>query len=180
MLTTTMKALLTAATLSALSLVGSHGLAEDVQKSSAPDAIGQHMAAEALLTAHFIDAAREAGRSAEEINAVLASIAERTVLAEFWVTDGDGQVVHTNIEGSTFQFPTDPAAGTQAAPFAALLDGSKTVVVQGARPRESDGRIFRYVGVAGVDEPRIVQVGMTGAALKHQERQCRPHRHHHH
>ena len=175
-----MKALLTGAILSALSLVGGPGLTEDMKKTSAPDAIGQHMVAEALLTAHFIDAAREAGRSAEEINAVLASIAERTVLTEFWVTDGDGQVVHANIEGSTFRFPTDPAAGTQSAPFAALLDGSKTVVMQGARPRESDGRIFRYVGVAGVDEPRIVQVGMTGAALKRHERQCRPHPHHHH
>ncbi|KKZ11877.1 MAG: hypothetical protein TE42_06570 [Candidatus Synechococcus spongiarum SP3] len=175
-----MKALLTAAALSALSLVGGYGLAEDRQKPSAHDAIGQHMVAEALLTAHFIDAAREAGRSPEEINAVLASIAERTALAEFWITDVDGQVVHTNIEGSTFQFPTDPAAGTQAAPFAALLDGSKAVVVQDARPRESDGQVFRYVGVAGVDEPRIVQVGMTGAALQDHERQCRTHRHHHH
>lgn len=175
-----MKALVAAATLSTLSLVGSHGLAEDMQKTSAPDAIGQHMAAEALLTAHFIDAAREAGRSAEEINAVLASIAERTALAEFWVTDVDGQVVYTNIEGSTFRFPTDPAAGTQAAPFAALLDGSKAVVVQEARPREEDGQVFRYVGVAGVDEPRIVQVGMTGATLKNHERQCRARHHHHH
>ena len=173
-----MKALLTVATLSALSLVGGPGLADDTKQPSPPGAIGQHMVAEALLTAHFIDAAREAGRSAEEINAVLASIAERTVLAEFWVTDGDGQVVHTNIEGSTFRFPTDPAAGTQSAPFAALLDGSQTVVVQGARPRESDGRMFRYVGVTGVDGPRIVQVGMTGAALRRHERQCRPHHHH--
>lgn len=55
------------------------------------------MVAEALLTARFTDAAREAGRSAEEINAVLASIAERTVLAEFRVTDGDGQVVHHHL-----------------------------------------------------------------------------------
>ncbi|MYG47533.1 MAG: hypothetical protein F4157_09295 [Synechococcus sp. SB0675_bin_6] len=178
MLATAMKALLAAATLAALSPVGGPGLAEDMKKPSAPDAIGQHMVAEALLTAHFIDAAREAGRSAEEINAVLASIAERTALAEFWVTDGNGRVVHTNIEGSTFRFPTDPEAGTQAAPFAALLDGSKAVVVQGPRPRESDGRIFRYVAVAGVDEPRIVQVGMTGADLKRHERQCRPHHHH--
>ena len=177
----TIKALLTGVALSALGLVGGGpGLAQNMHRPPSPDVIGQHMVAEALLTAHFIDMARQAGRSAQEINAVLASIAERTVLAEFWATDGDGQVVHTNIPGSTFQFPTDPGAGTQAAPFAALLDGSKTVVVQDARPRESDGRVFRYVGVAGVDEPRIVQVGMTGAALENHERQCHPRHHHHH
>ena len=170
------KAALTAAVLSALSLVSSHGLAETMNKRSAHDPVGQHMVAEALLTAHFIDAAREAGRSPEEINAVLASIAERTALAEFWVTDLDGRVVYTNIAGSTFRFPTNSAAGTQAAPFAALLDGSRMVVVQDARPRESDGQVFRYVGVAGVDEPRIVQVGMTGGALRSHERQCRIHR----
>ena len=106
-----MKALLTAAILSALGLVGSHGLAEDRKETSACDVIGQHMVAEAVLTAHFIDAARQAGRSAEEINAVLASIAERTTLAEFWVTDGDGQVVYTNVEDNAFQFPTDPGRG---------------------------------------------------------------------
>ena len=174
-----MKALLTAAVLSALSLVGSHGLTGhgDMDKSSACDAIGRHMAAAAVLTAHFIDAAHQAGRSTEEINAVLTSIAERTTLSEFWVTDGDGQVVYTNIEGSTFRFPTDPEAGTQAAPFAALLDGSKAVVVQNALPRDSDGQVFRYAGAAGVDEPRIVQVGITGSALLSHKHQCDVHHH---
>ena len=174
-----MKAVLTAVVVSALGLVGSHGLAGDMKKTSACDVTGQHMVAEAVLTAHFIDAARQAGRSPEEINAVLASVAERTTLAEFWVTDGDGQVVYTNIEGSAFQFSTDPDGDTQAAPFAALLDGSKAVVVQDARPRDSDGQVFRYVGAAGVDEPRIVQVGITGADLEKHRRRCGGHHHHH-
>ena len=30
------------------------------------------------------------------------------------------------------------------------------------QPRESDGMMFRYVGVAGVDQARIVQVGVEG------------------
>ena len=172
-----MKALITAVTLSVLSLVGSHGLTEEMhKKASAHDPVGRHMVAQALLTAHFIDAAREAGHSTEEINAVLASVAERTTLAEFWVTDADGQVVYTNVEGSTFRFPTDPEADTQAAPFAALLDGSKSEVVQCAHPRESDGQVFRYVGVGGVDEPRIVQVGITGEAL-HSHHRHRRHQH---
>lgn len=63
--------------------------------------------------------------------------------------------------GTSFKFPTDPAGKSQAAPFAALLDGSKSVVVQGFLPRELDKKVFKYVGVAGVDKRRIVQVGVA-------------------
>ena len=65
--------------------------------------------------------------------------------------------------GLDFAFPADPNAGTQAAPFADLLLGTRQVVTQGMQPREADGKLFRYVGAAGVDKPRIVQVGIAGA-----------------
>ena len=45
---------------------------------------------------------------------------------------------------------------------AALLSGAKKIVVQGFQPRKLDAAPFRYVGVAGVDKPRIVQVGVAG------------------
>lgn len=128
---------------------------------------GNHMVAEAKLTAHFVAAALAAGMSADEINAALRDVADDTEVAEIWVTDGEGNVVFTNVVGLDFKFPTDPGAGTQAAPFAALLDGSETVVVQDAQPRESDGKMFRYVGVAGVDQPRIVQIGIDETDYKH-------------
>ena len=44
---------------------------------------------------------------------------------------------------------------------AALLLGTESVVIQQPRSRELDAAVFRYVGVAGVDQPRIVQVGMA-------------------
>ena len=53
-------------------------------------------------------------------------------------------------------------AKSQAVPFAALLSGAKKIVVQGFQPRKLDGKSFKYVGVAGVDKPRIVQVGVAG------------------
>jgi hypothetical protein len=34
-------------------------------------------------------------------------------------------------------------------------------VIQEARKREIDDKVFKYVGVAGVDKPRIVQVGVS-------------------
>ena len=122
-----------------------------------------HMIAEATLAAHYVAAALEAGATAEEINATLAEIAEATVISEFWVSDENGRVEFTSVPGLEFAFPTDPDAGTQAAPFANLLLGREKVVAQGMMPREADGALYQYVGVAGVDKPRIVQVGFAGS-----------------
>ena len=144
-------------------LLGGLALAEE--KSIDTMASG-HMVAQAMLTAHFIDAALKAGMSTEEINAVLAKVADETIISEFWISDEAGRIAYTNYPGTEFVFPTDPEAGTQAAPFAALLSGAETVVVQGVLPRELDGTAFKYAGVAGVDQARIVQVGVSGADLK--------------
>ena len=133
---------------------------------SAQDAVSRHMVAEATLAAHFVDAAVKAGMDRDAINAVLSRIADETVISEFWVTDENGEIAFTNIEGVDFTFPTDPAADSQAAPFAALLTGDQTVVVQDAAPRVLDGATFKYVGVAGVDQRRIVQVGLSAAELE--------------
>ena len=124
--------------------------------------VGDHMVASAKLTAHFVAAAIAAGMTTDEINAVLAEVADESAIAEFWVTDAEGNVVYTNSTDVEFKFPTDPDGDTQAAQFAHLLTGDETVVVQDMQPREADGRMFRYVGVAGVDQARIVQVGVDG------------------
>ena len=136
------------------------------EEKSADAIASGHMVAEAMLTAHFIDAALKAGMSTDDINAVLAKVAERTVISEFWISDEAGRIVFSNIQGAEFAFPTDPGAGTQAAPFATLLSGAETVVVQGLQPRELDAAPFKYVGVAGVDQSRIVQVGLSGAEME--------------
>jgi hypothetical protein len=52
---------------------------------------------------------------------------------------------------------------TAVGSFWALIDGSKKVVIQEARKREIDGKVLKYVGVAGVNKPRIVQVGVSEA-----------------
>ena len=130
---------------------------------SAHDAVSRHLVAEAMLAAHFVDAAVRAGMDRAAINAVLSRIADETVISEFWVSDENGEIAFTNVEGANFSFPTDPAADSQAAPFAALLTGDRTVVVQEPGPRVLDGAVFQYVGVAGVDQTRIVQVGLSAA-----------------
>ena len=145
-------------------------LASGVVAADEPSAImdetSRHMVAQAMLTAHFIDAALKAGMDAEQINAVLADIADNSVISEFWISDETGQIAFTNIPGTEFAFPTDPDAGTQAAPFAVLLQGTVNVVIQDAQPRELDAAVFKYVGVAGIDQPRIVQIGVSAAELE--------------
>ena len=138
-------------------------LGAGVEKAhSMDDAVSKHMIAEATLTAHFIAAALKAGMSKTEINAVLAKVAKASAISEFWISDAKGRIEFTNIPGTSFKFPTDVNAKSQAAPFAALLSGAKKIVVQGFQPRKLDGKSFKYVGVAGVDKPRIVQVGVAG------------------
>ena len=123
-------------------------------------AVGEHMVAEATLTAHYIAAALAAGQTPEEISATLQKIAGETVISDFWVTDETGEVVFSSQPGTQFSFGTNPNADHQSAPFAALLTGQQTVVVQESQPRDLDGAVYRYAAVAGVDGRRIVQVGL--------------------
>lgn len=135
--------------------------AADTEGMTENSLLSEHMIAEAMLTAHYIAAAVKAGTSAEEINGVLASVAEGSVISEFWITDQNGTVVYTNVPGVEFAFPAGPESDSQAAPFAALLSGDQAIVDQDFMPRELDGKVFKYVGAAGVDQARIVQVGVA-------------------
>ena len=125
------------------------------------------MVATAKLVAHYVATAVEAGTPAGDINTVLLDITESTRVSEIYVTDADGNIEFGSHPTLNFTFPTDPEAGTQAAPFARLLEGTAsegtaTVVVQEPQPRELDGAIFQYVGVSGIVRQRIVQVGIAG------------------
>ena len=99
--------------------------------------------------------------SRDEINAILTQIAEQSVISEFWVSDERGNIEFTNFPDIDFKFPTDSSGTSQATPFAVLLDGSETVVVQEWMERELDGKSYKYVGVSGTDKSRIVQIGVS-------------------
>ena len=130
---------------------------EDVEVAGIPET--DHMVAQATIVAYYIDAALRAGMTEQQINVTLGHIASNTVIDEFWVSDERGRIDYTNVPGLAFEFPTNPDSGAQAAPFANLLLGGETVVVQDPQYRDVDGALFQYVGVAGVDQPRVVQVG---------------------
>lgn len=119
-----------------------------------------YMIATARLLAHYVATAIEAGHDRKQVNTVLEDICAQSVITEFVVSDVNGEIEYQSTDLKGFRFPLDPNAGTQAAPFAALLNGRTTMVVQSPQPREADNRIFQYVGVAGTDKRRIVQVGV--------------------
>ena len=153
----------TLATVLAFTLALSAGTAAS-RAADCEDTIARHMIAEALLAAQFVAFAEKAGETPDEINATLKSIADKSAIQEFWITDSAGHAYLTNT-GIDFTFSPDPAKQPQASAFWPLLTGSKVVVVQAARRREIDDQVFKYVGVAGVDKPRIVQVGVSAANL---------------
>jgi len=123
------------------------------------DAVAKQMLGEALLAAHFVAVAEKVGMTPREINTILQSISAKSGIQEFWITDSAGHAYLTNT-GIDFTFSPDPAQQPQASAFWPLINGGKDVVIQEARKREIDNQIFKYVGVAGVDKARIVQVGV--------------------
>ena len=145
--------------LSAVSAGGSTVRAADCE-----EIVARHMVGEALLAAHFVALAEKSGLKPAEINATLKSIAEKSAVQEFWITDSAGHAYLTNT-GIDFTFTPDPAKQPQASAFWPLITGGEKIVIQAARKREIDNRVFKYVGVAGVDKPRIVQVGVGAEDL---------------
>jgi PAS domain S-box-containing protein len=136
------------------------------------DAIGDQMVLEARIVAHLVAIAetkRPDGMAPEEINRHLKAIAgfaraNKKYDYEFWVTDSTGKV-YLGTEGVEFTFKEDqPQAGV----FLRLLGGRADhaeLVVQESRKREIDDLVYKYVGVSGVDRPRIVEVGYRTDSL---------------
>lgn len=137
------------------------------QTASAEDCeavVARHMVGQAMLAANYVAAAEKAGMKPAEINTALKTIAAKSAIEEFWITDSKGHAYLTNT-GIDFTFSPDAAKQPQASAFWPLIAGTNDVVIQNARKREIDNRVFKYVAVAGVDKPRIVQVGVSADNL---------------
>jgi phosphoserine phosphatase RsbU/P len=133
--------------------------------------IGKQMVVQAAIAAEWIAAAERAGTPPREINDRLRAVTRRTALDEFWITDSSGHAYLHSVPGIEFTFSPDPREQRQASVFWPLLAGDRNVVIQRAQRREVDDRVFKYAGVAGIDRPRIVQVGYEAqylAALRRQ------------
>jgi phosphoserine phosphatase RsbU/P len=134
-------------------------------RNLAEDAVGEQMVVEATILAHLVAIAEEQGLGADEINAHLRAITQRSVLDEIWITDERGHAYLRTDAQVDFTFSPDPILQPQAHVFWPLLTGAASRVVQETRTREVDASAFKYAGVGGVDEPRIVQVGFDAEFL---------------
>jgi HAMP domain-containing protein len=120
---------------------------------------GEDLVLQAKSTAHLVSIAETAGLKPDEINAHLRDVAGDTPL-EFWITDDKGRAYLKN-RPDDFTFSQDGPSRD----FWSLLTGEQKVVIQKAQPRPGDQQFFKYVGVAGIDKPRIVQVGFRSDAI---------------
>ncbi len=126
------------------------------------------MLVSALLTAEMVAFAQEPGAATdEEISAALRRVIERSravygvpLVDEFWVTDEDGTST-INSTSAEFDFNAEGDGSEQAREFLSLLTPGASPVIQELRDRTIDGKRFKYVGVGGVDQPRIVAVGAS-------------------
>ena len=135
-----------------------------LKAATCDDTIARHMVGQALLAAQFVALAERVGMTPSEINAILKNISERSAKQEFWITDTQGRAYLTNTEVA-FTFSSNSDKQPQASAFWPLIDGSKAIVIQDTRKREIDDQLFKYVGVAGVDKARIVQIGVGAENL---------------
>ena len=137
-------------------------------------AVGAQMVVEATAIAHLVAVAEAAGHDPEQINARLRQIVASTPLDEIWVTDEAGHAYLRTESEVDFTFSPDPQLQPQASEFWPLLTGDRSMVIQEAQKREIDDRFFKYVGVAGVDKPRIVQVGYGAEVIERLRQQVGP------
>lgn len=121
--------------------------------------MGGQMLAQAALTSRLVAIAQQANLSPAEVNQYLEEITQATAIDEFWITDRKGNLVYKNRSAQGIQPP-------QASSFQSLLTGGAATVDTDARPRDTDGKIFKYVAANGVDQPRIVQIGHDAEILK--------------
>lgn len=135
------------------------------------DILGEQMVVQAKITAHLMAIAQQAQLSPTEIMGHLEEITNTTVLDEFVITDETGFAFLNSVENANFTFNPDPTIQPQAHVFWPLLTGEETVVIQEAMTREIDDRVFKYVAVAGVDQPRIVEIGYELDYLKALEKE---------
>ena len=120
------------------------------------------MASSATILAEYVALAERSGQTTSQTLQILRRMLSQAPNTEVWITDSQGKAyLHPNAD-RPFVFSPDPSVQPQGSAFWPLLTGEKKVVNQSVQPRDLDGKLFKYLGVAGVDKPRIVQVGFNG------------------
>jgi sigma-B regulation protein RsbU (phosphoserine phosphatase) len=140
------------------------GMAEIVE-TEVESLLSQNMLTSARIVSHFVTVAEKARLTPKEINRHLDAMVGSDDLGEIWVTDAKGKAYLHSEAVDDFQFQSDPLRQPQASVFWSLLNSRSGAVIQDVLRRERDGKLYKYVGVSGIDKPRIVQVGLDGKVI---------------
>ncbi|ALG73088.1 protein phosphatase [Azospirillum thiophilum] len=119
--------------------------------------LSERLLSEATLTAHLVALAEAAKLPPRAINDRLKQIAEAGGPDEMWITDNRGRAYLHNQPGPDPTFGQDAKGGPRHGTYAGLLNRSPAALA--SEPAMEGGRLMKFAGVAGVDRPRIVQVG---------------------
>ena len=138
------------------------------------DRVGEQMVVNALLLAEMIDTAEnQAKLSPEAISEKLKRVVDKSselkgypLVDDLWVSDETGRIYIGANPVPPLQITPDPALNPQSHVFYPLLESGAKPVIQDLQPRDADGKNFKYVGVTGVDKPRIVQTGVGEQLVK--------------
>jgi len=88
----------------------------------------------------------------------MAYLARLFGVDEVHVTDGNGILQYGNIADF---YGYDFASGDQTRPLLEILKNPSLTIAQEPQPRGSDGVMFQYISVSRIDQPGIVQVGVS-------------------
>ncbi len=89
-------------------------------------------------------------------NDQIVELAEYTGIDEFWISDNQGMVILTNIEGGAgFVYKNEG----QTAPYIKLLNNPTLIVTAPPERRALDGNVFKYVAIGRKSTGGFIQVG---------------------
>ncbi len=122
------------------------------------ESLGEQMIAQARITAYLVAIAEQAGITSDQITTILKDIADHSSVDEFRITDETAQVRLTNVDPGSASSP-DPLAPPLGRSFVELLNQGYQTVVQETTPGREGDETYKFAGVSGVDQARIVIVG---------------------
>jgi len=127
----------------------------------------KHLIVSARILSNYVAVAESCKIPATTINDRLRNMVNPDLLGEVLISDQLGKTTFSNLPEDRLKNQIDPLKDHEAEAFWPLLKASKDMsITQPLKRRNRDGRLFKYVGVPGVDRPRIVQVSMAGDDLK--------------
>ena len=92
----------------------------------------------------------------------LQEMCETLDVDEIHVIDEDGIITNTSIEA---YIGFDMNSGEQSAAFMVIVDDPTIEIAQEPQANAAEGKIVQYIGVTRLDEPGIVQVGISPTVL---------------